>query len=155
MKQFCKRKHDTFVVGRDSYKVCKECRREHSHKWGKENPEKLQESVYKCKKKNLKKHRETARKAAWKIQGIRNLDGSVFTIEDYKRFYKSQQGKCSICRTPQSKLKSSLAVDHNHQTGAVRGLLCYRCNVRLGILEDKGFNQKAHEYFNKNQQCVS
>lgn len=39
-----------------------------------------------------------------------------------------QGGKCGICQKPESHFKMRLAVDHNHRTGQVRGLLCYRCN---------------------------
>ena len=47
----------------------------------------------------------------------------------YADLLKSQGGKCAICRArPKSK---RLAVDHDHATGAVRGLLCSRCNHDL------------------------
>lgn len=39
-----------------------------------------------------------------------------------------QGGKCGICEKPESAFKMRLSVDHNHKTGQVRGLLCYRCN---------------------------
>ncbi len=52
------------------------------------------------------------------------------TGEQYAAMLAEQGGKCAICkRTPRAK---RLAVDHNHKTGAVRGLLCSRCN--RGIL---------------------
>jgi Recombination endonuclease VII len=41
---------------------------------------------------------------------------------------KKQSAKCGICGKPESSFKMKLAVDHNHKTGQVRGLLCYRCN---------------------------
>jgi hypothetical protein len=41
---------------------------------------------------------------------------------------KAQAGKCAICGKHESEFKNRLAVDHNHKTGLVRGLLCYRCN---------------------------
>ena len=56
------------------------------------------------------------------------------TLEDYNNMYEAQSGLCAIC------FKSSgtkrLSVDHNHTTGAVRGLLCHRCNTSLGLLND-------------------
>lgn len=39
-----------------------------------------------------------------------------------------QGAKCGVCEKPESGFKMKLAVDHNHKTGLVRGLLCYRCN---------------------------
>lgn len=51
------------------------------------------------------------------------------TGDDYEALLKRQGGKCAICRArPKSK---RLAVDHDHKTGAVRGLLCSRCNHDL------------------------
>lgn len=51
------------------------------------------------------------------------------TGDDYEALLKRQGGKCAICRArPKSK---RLAVDHDHKTGAVRGLLCSRCNHEL------------------------
>jgi Recombination endonuclease VII len=40
----------------------------------------------------------------------------------------AQGGKCGVCGKAESEFKNRLAVDHNHKTGQVRGLLCYRCN---------------------------
>jgi hypothetical protein len=42
---------------------------------------------------------------------------------------------CAICKRPCSTGRS-LAVDHNHETGEVRGLLCKACNQALGLFED-------------------
>jgi hypothetical protein len=48
---------------------------------------------------------------------------------DYERLMTLQQGRCAICRRrPRAK---RLAVDHNHGTGRVRGLLCEPCNRRV------------------------
>jgi len=45
-----------------------------------------------------------------------------------KKLFDKQNGKCGVCYKPESSFKMRLAVDHNHKTGQVRGLLCYRCN---------------------------
>lgn len=39
-----------------------------------------------------------------------------------------QNRQCAVCKKNESEFKNRLAVDHNHKTGQVRGLLCYRCN---------------------------
>lgn len=50
-------------------------------------------------------------------------------VGDYDRLLEAQGGRCAICRArPKSK---RLAVDHDHKSGAVRGLLCSRCNHDL------------------------
>jgi len=40
----------------------------------------------------------------------------------------AQHDRCGVCGRHETEFKSKLAVDHNHKTGQVRGLLCYRCN---------------------------
>jgi len=63
------------------------------------------------------------------------------TLEEYQSILKSQGGVCKICQKPETAKKSNseearmLAVDHDHNTGKVRGLLCARCNVQLGHYE--------------------
>lgn len=58
------------------------------------------------------------------------------TIADYERMLKEQDGKCRICSaTEAGKVGQHFAVDHCHTTGRVRGLLCIKCNSRLGWYE--------------------
>lgn len=52
------------------------------------------------------------------------------TLEGYDRLLALQGGVCAICGKPPK--RNRLAVDHNHDTGAVRGLLCFRCNYGIG-----------------------
>lgn len=54
----------------------------------------------------------------------------------YNELFTYQEGCCAICCKHQSELKHALAVDHNHTTGHVRGLLCVNCNTILGKLDD-------------------
>jgi hypothetical protein len=66
--------------------------------------------------------------------------------EQYKEMHKVQQGKCAICNE-EPKTKRGLHVDHDHETGKVRGLLCHGCNVALGSFkEDVTLLNKAIEY---------
>lgn len=54
------------------------------------------------------------------------------TGEQYWALYEAQGGRCAICRWASGKTKR-LAVDHDHKTGQVLGLLCGRCNVNRGF----------------------
>jgi hypothetical protein len=56
--------------------------------------------------------------------------------EDYERMMFAQGNRCAICGVQQDRLKRSLAVDHCHNTGKVRGLLCGNCNSGIGKLAD-------------------
>lgn len=54
---------------------------------------------------------------------------------EYERRYAEQGGVCAICQRAKG-ITRRLAVDHNHRTGRVRGLLCSPCNQMLGYLRD-------------------
>jgi hypothetical protein len=54
------------------------------------------------------------------------------TQDGYDRMVADQQGRCAICHSE----PPVLAVDHDHETGAVRGLLCRNCNLGIGLLRD-------------------
>jgi hypothetical protein len=67
--------------------------------------------------------------------GLRLVRQYGITPDDYQRLNDEQGGVCAICKRDQRDGKR-LAVDHNHETGAVRGLLCAHCNMGLGQLGD-------------------
>lgn len=48
--------------------------------------------------------------------------------KERQKLFEKQEGKCGVCYKHESNFKMRLSVDHNHKTGQVRGLLCYRCN---------------------------
>ena len=62
------------------------------------------------------------------------------SLDEYKQMLTNQQERCAICRIDQSELKRQLAVDHCHQTGKIRGLLCDTCNIGLGSFKDSVLN---------------
>lgn len=81
-------------------------------------------------------HREHQRKFGWKQQGI------IITPEEYDALLNKQNGECAICHQPPGKRR--LSVDHSHQTGQIRGLLCDRCNIVLSVYEK--FHDSMREY---------
>lgn len=68
----------------------------------------------------------------WKHYGI--------TPEEYAQLFEGQGGRCAICRTDTPGGGRRWAVDHDHMTGKVRGLLCGTCNTGLGLLRDSPGN---------------
>jgi recombination endonuclease VII len=65
---------------------------------------------------------------------------------DYQRLYDAQGGRCYICQRATGRTRR-LAVDHDHATGLVRGLLCKPCNRMLGhARDDYYFFARAQEY---------
>ena len=64
------------------------------------------------------------------------------TVEEYCQMEKDQNGCCAICGKPETRTRFGrngrplrLCVDHNAETGQVRGLLCSNCNVGIGLLD--------------------
>lgn len=57
------------------------------------------------------------------------------TLEHYNTLLELQEEKCKICNK-KCPTRKSLAVDHNHDTGKIRGLLCKNCNIGLGMFFD-------------------
>ena len=75
--------------------------------------------------------------------------------EEYDRILESQAGVCALCKQPETRKHSSgsicrLAVDHDHKTGTIRGLLCNKCNRSLGQLGDspEDIIERLTEYIN-------
>ena len=71
------------------------------------------------------------------------------TPEQYLDLFNRQKGTCAICGKSAFNNKL-LAVDHDHSTGVIRGLLCDNCNKGLGFFDEKTLLlKKAMMYLNK------
>ncbi len=69
------------------------------------------------------------------------------TVDDYNRMFEEQQGVCKICSLPANHNSNHLCIDHDHDTGQVRALLCDTCNRGLGYFKDDSrLIEKAAEY---------
>jgi len=60
------------------------------------------------------------------------------TLEQYDEMFNAQDGACKICKNPETIENRRLAVDHDHSTGKIRGLLCFKCNTIVGHIENSG-----------------
>ncbi len=82
----------------------------------------------------------------WVCHTCKRLAKYGIQLQTFKALLEKQGGECAICQT---KLLSKFCIDHNHDTGTVRGLLCYSCNNGLGMFNDSTFSLlKAVEYLN-------
>ena len=104
----------------------------------KDNPEKYREESKAYNKANP----HIARESSWRRAGIKDM-----TVVRYNQMFEDQKGLCALCERPQEQFKRRFAIDHNHDTGKARGLLCDRCNTGLGKMNDS-INQleKAIKY---------
>ncbi len=83
-----------------------------------------------------------ARRVKWKRQGI------DITYSQYETMFEKQGGICPICLEK----FSSLVVDHNHNRGNIRGLLCHSCNLGIGSFRDNKENlERAIHYLELSQ----
>jgi hypothetical protein len=80
------------------------------------------------------------------------IHGRPFTEDDYKKLFEKQGGRCRICG--RRSVTKRLAVDHDHKTMRVRGLLCpgeYGCNFAvLGNIKDLEMARAIVAYLEKN-----
>lgn len=116
--------------------------------WREENPEKYQEQYkndiakQKCREyyyNNKDNVKDTYLRTNYRI-----------TLEDYNFLLEKQNEKCKICNN-ECPTGKSLAVDHNHETRKVRGLLCKNCNIGLGMFFDNiDFLESAVVYLKSN-----
>lgn len=108
----------------------KERARETKRRWYQQNKERArarQRELY-------HKHRDHKYENQGRSRGYRHRYG--ITVEDYNRMFAEQGGRCGICGSDKSGRNGyHFAVDHCHNTGQVRGLLCIRCNASLGWFE--------------------
>lgn len=72
------------------------------------------------------------------------------TLDQYNEMLEDQGGVCAICGKPDEVEGRRMAIDHNHDTGEVRGLLCGNCNRGLGNFQDNiEMLEKAKDYLVK------
>lgn len=103
---------------------CKMCHSKKTNEWTKNNPEKKRLSRKLWKLNNPEKTQDNWLKLEYGI-----------TLDEKKKMYSDQSGCCGICKKEMVNLKVSY-VDHNHQTGQVRKLLCPPCNTYLGAIKE-------------------
>ena len=126
----CTRGHDMSVYRKfhpngDSY--CSACKKIRYKKFCKEQPDRL-----------ARYNRVSKLRKAYGID-----------IKGYNAILDAQGGVCAICKC-ECLSGRHLAVDHDHETGDVRGLLCSRCNTAIGLLrDDETLFTKAIEYLGK------
>ena len=108
---------------------------ERQKRWREKNPEKVKEKHKKYAEKNKERCKEYYSKNKDKAFERYLKNTYQMSIEEYETSLKNQSEVCAICK---SKCVSGrkLAVDHNHDTGQIRGLLCCKCNRGLGNFND-------------------
>lgn len=89
------------------------------------------------------------------------LDRYGLTTEQYQELSDKQNGVCAICKKPEI-IRRNLSIDHDHRCcphhkscgKCIRGLLCYRCNQALGLLNDDVFIIESAKLYLSRQRAV-
>jgi len=116
---------------------CRECHTKRLREYTEKNKEKVKEHGRKYRQ---SEHGISVRKKYYKTiteeQKRKKLlhDKYKITPEYYNSLFDQQKGICKICKSPPK--DKYLVIDHDHQTGEIRGLLCQRCNKTLGFAGD-------------------
>lgn len=122
---------------------CKETKLTSAFHRNRSCPDGLQRTCKECQSRHQKANRQAVnrRSTEWKRNNPNSgrnaylLRRYGMTDADYSVLLLRQSGLCAICERPPAGTQR-LAVDHCHSTGAVRGLLCGKCNRALGFLSD-------------------
>lgn len=107
------------------------------------------ENIMDYHKKYFSKQVNRDKRLNWWLKRAYNI-----SLDDYKKIFISQNGKCAICGTEENikrgKYRLNLFVDHCHKTNKIRGLLCQKCNQALGLFKDSTeYLEIAIKYLNK------
>ena len=104
---------------------CKECRKAEVNAW-------------RAKNRDAYNAAEREKYATFPAKWERHLRSKYgIGAAEYAGRLAEQGGCCAICRAAAEVLRETLAVDHDHATGKVRGLLCAKCNRMLGCANDR------------------
>lgn len=152
---------------------CRVCLNESRKAWAKRNPDKVRAHKREAAKRNpertqelrrlryeRRKEAEQARMRAyyqeqrtyWRAQARFKKFG--LTASEFDAMVERQGGVCCLCGSPPG--ARALAVDHDHETGKIRDLLCSTCNVGLGaFFDDPDLLESAAAYIRKHQESDS
>ena len=131
VKHFSKKSHNKSGLASN----CKECQNRYNKKYRLAHKKKI---IEKGKRHYVKNKPRLLEYAKNQYNGVRRncdyMSKYNITLKDYDEMFDKQDGVCAICKLPE--ITRRLAVDHNHKTGKVRGLLCTGCNIALGHIKD-------------------
>lgn len=113
------------------YGWCKDCARAKAREYRANNVEKVRES-----------QKRTRQSKPDFYRNKRLVYEFGITLAQYEEMLQAQDGKCAICNQPERRFHPKtgklweLCVDHDHESGEIRGLLCCDCNTALGLFKD-------------------
>ena len=113
--------------------IKKRRQQKYKQQWYQDNKEKIRPRILESQKQRRKEFKE---KYGADIYSISSRYG--ISPDEYLELIESQDNKCAICGCDFSVEQNlqKACVDHDHNTGAIRGLLCRACNMAIGLFND-------------------
>jgi hypothetical protein len=119
-----------------------------------------------CRPKKKKKQRTPAEMRAYRARNPELIEAQNhrrqakiygIPLAQYEELIPRLNGPCDICGNHETRIHngrvSRLAIDHDHETGAFRGLACQRCNLALGyVADDTSLLQKMIDYLTRHSE---
>jgi hypothetical protein len=122
MKKYRVENEEKFKASQREYHAKnREARNAARREWSLKNPEKQREATQRWWRENPDRIKDTILRSKYGI-----------SLERYNQILQEQGGGCGICGGPPQGGRGGYHVDHNHETGVVRGILCGHCNLLLG-----------------------
>ena len=123
---------------------CKSCASKKNKLYYEQNRDKLLERV----KRYNKSHPDKRNSLNYRIRDLKKKYD--ITLSDYSELLNAQNNSCAICGKRSDNMRKSLSVDHDHSNNKIRGLLCAKCNLLLGLaMDDVLILNNAIKYLNK------
>lgn len=151
----CKRGHalteENVYLSKRGVRSCRTCLRENTAKWRALNPPEPGPGLgsFNASKTHCPSGHEYSEDNTYVFDGKRQCRACArersrerltakygLTVAAYEAVLQHQGHACAICHRPADDTPTSLHIDHDHTTGDVRGLLCYKCNSGLGLFGD-------------------
>ena len=131
----CKKGHDKRVTGVAKNGACRQCSIEQDREARKHLTE---EDIHH--KNALARNRNATDQGRANLRKYHLKQTYNLTREQYDEMVKAQENKCAICKQPETRVRNGrvleLNVDHDHETEAIRLLLCNSCNTGIGKFRD-------------------
>ena len=121
-------------------RVCKTCVGERHGDWRRKNLDYVASKSREWRIKNPERYRDHMLKSNYGV-----------SLGTYDAMFAEQEGKCAICGTGDTGRHTRFHVDHCHDTGAIRGLLCHNCNHGVGHFKNSPEKLKAAGAYLKRQ----
>ena len=122
-------------------RICRVCKKDKNlledYYLSRKDPTKKSSYSYECKECTVKRTTEYNKKNSKSVRSQYLKRNYGLTFEEFETMLSDQDNCCAVCGGKETYGRHKrFTVDHNHNTGKVRGLLCHRCNTAIGLVNE-------------------